>query len=333
MFGVDITILAFIGLATLGAGGFVYALMYDRLASEAQQEKRLKSFDRSEKAKASKISQRINETARRRKTVQESLRELEAKQKQKHNRRIGLKKTIQQAGLGLSLTQFFLISIVCGFLCAFLALLSGASLFVSLGVLFVGMFGLPRWFVSFVRKRRLKAFLEEFPNAVDVIVRGVKAGLPLNDCLAIIAQEAKEPVRTEFAKIVEAQKMGIPLSEAIAKIYENMPLPESNFFAIVISIQQAAGGNLSEALGNLSHVLRDRKKMQAKIRAMSAEAKASAGIIGSLPFIVMLLVYLTTPDYISILFTHPTGNLVLLGAGIWMAIGIMVMRSMISFDF
>ena len=107
-------------------------------------------------------------------------------------------------------------------------------------------------------------------------MRGIKAGLPLLDCLKIIANEAPEPIKSEFKAIVETQTIGMPLGEACAKLYERMPLPEANFFGIVISIQQKAGGNLSEALGNLSRVLRDRKKMKAKIQAMSMEAKASA---------------------------------------------------------
>ena len=125
----------------------------------------------------------------------------------------------------------------------------------------------------------------------------------------------------------------MPLGEACAKLYDSMPLPEANFFGIVISIQQRAGGNLSEALGNLSRVLRDRKKMKEKIQAMSMEAKASAAIIGALPPIVMILVYLTTPDYISLLWTHPTGQLMLVGCVLWMSMGIMVMKKMINFDF
>jgi tight adherence protein B len=197
----------------------------------------------------------------------------------------------------------------------------------------VGGLGFPRWMVGRIRNRRLNKFLEEFPNAVDVIVRGVRAGLPVNECLSIIAREAKEPVATEFRRVIDAQQMGIPLSEAVGRLYENIPLTESNFFGIVIAIQQSAGGNLSEALGNLSNVLRDRKKMKHKISAMSAEAKASAGIIGALPFLVATLVYLTTPDYIKILFTDTTGNMILVCSGIWMGMGIMVMKKMISFDF
>ncbi len=134
-----------------------------------------------------------------------------------------------------------------------------------------------------MKKRREKKFLEGLPDAVDVIVRGIKAGLPLFDSIKVVAADAQEPVKSEFATIVETQAIGMPLGEACARLYDRMPVPEANFFGIVISIQQKAGGNLSEALGNLSKVLRDRKKMRAKIKAMSMEAKASAAIIGSMP--------------------------------------------------
>jgi tight adherence protein B len=125
----------------------------------------------------------------------------------------------------------------------------------------------------------------------------------------------------------------MPLGEACLKLYERMPVPEANFFGIVVFIQQRAGGNLSEALGNLSRVLRDRKRMKAKIQAMSMEAKASGTIIGSLPLAVMTLVYITSPNYISILFTEPLGRAMLAGCAIWMGIGVLVMRKMINFDF
>jgi tight adherence protein B len=168
---------------------------------------------------------------------------------------------------------------------------------------------------------------------VDVIVRGVKAGLPLGDCLRIIAAEAQEPVRGEFKIIVESQQVGIPMGEACGKLFERMPLPEANFFGIVIGIQQKAGGNLSEALANLSRVLRDRKKMKAKIRAMSMEAKASAVIIAALPFAVMLLVYISSPQYIELLWTHPTGRMMMACCAGWMMLGVFVMKKMINFDF
>jgi tight adherence protein B len=208
-----------------------------------------------------------------------------------------------------------------------------SSLVAALGLGFAAGFGLPRWMLTFLKKRREKNFLKALPDAVDVIVRGIKAGLPLFDSIKVVAADAPEPLRSEFYAIIETQAIGMPLGEACARMYERMPVPEANFFGIVVAIQQKSGGNLSEALGNLSKVLRDRKKMAEKIQAMSMEAKASAAIIGSLPPIVMLLVYLSTPDYISLLWTHPTGRLMLAASAVWMSCGIFVMKKMINFDF
>ena len=203
----------------------------------------------------------------------------------------------------------------------------------ALGLAFAAGFGLPRWTLGYLKKRREKAFLKALPDAVDVIVRGIKAGLPLFESIKVVAADAPEPLKGEFLAIIETQAIGMPLGDACTRLFERMPVPEANFFGIVIAIQQKSGGNLSEALGNLSKVLRDRKKMAEKIQAMSMEAKASAGIIGSLPPIVMLLVNLSTPDYISLLWTHPTGQLMLVGCVIWMGMGIFVMKRMINFDF
>ena len=209
----------------------------------------------------------------------------------------------------------------------------GAPAYVAGAIGVAGLLGLPRWTVNFLRKRRMTKFLDEFANAMDVIVRGVKAGLPLNDCIKIIASEAAEPVKTEFRTIAETQSLGVTLADAVAKLPERVPVPETNFFAIVVAIQQRAGGNLAEALGNLSRVLRERRKMKGKIKAMSGEAKASAGIIGSLPVVVMALVYLTSPEYILLLFTEPLGHVILGCSVVWMFLGVMVMRKMINFDF
>lgn len=171
------------------------------------------------------------------------------------------------------------------------------------------------------------------PNGVDIIVRGVKAGLPLSDCIKVVAREAREPVATEFRKITETQIMGISLAEAVGKLPERVPLAEANFFAIVVAIQQKAGGGLAEALNNLSKVLRGRKAMKRKIKALSAEAKSSAGIIGSLPFFVGGIMYLISPNYILVLFETTAGNIIIAGCLFWMFCGIMVMRAMINFDF
>ena len=267
----------------------------------------------------------------RREQVQGTLKEIE--ERQKKAKRQSLAARISQAGLTWSKRRFFLTAGAFG-LVAFIAVLAaGPGLLAALGAAFAAGCGLPLWLLSFLKKRRLSRFLDGFPDAVDVIVRGIKAGLPLLDSLKLIAEESREPIRGEFRAIIETQAIGMPLGEACLRLYERMPVPEANFFGIVVFIQQRSGGNLSEALGNLSRVLRDRKKMKAKITAMSMEAKASAAIIGALPIAVMLLVYITSPQYISLLWTEPLGRMMLLGCAIWMSIGIMVMRKMINFDF
>jgi tight adherence protein B len=212
-------------------------------------------------------------------------------------------------------------------------LVVGGGLLPAIGLAFGAGVGLPRWTLSFLKNRRHNKFLQHFPDGVDIIVRGIKAGLPLFDSMKVIVADAPEPIRSEFRAIVETQTIGLPLGEACGRLYDRIPLPEANFFAIVIGIQQKSGGNLSEALGNLSRVLRDRKKMKAKIKAMSMEAKASASIIGSLPILVMGIVYITSPDYIELLWTTPLGRMLLAGSAFWMFTGIMVMKKMINFDF
>lgn len=335
MFGIDVNILAFVGLAILAAGALVYTFLFNQISNERNQEKRVKGIRNNDRDRDSRMraENRVADATKRKQSLQASLKELEESTKARDPNKMGLKENIRQAGMSVTMRQFYLYSVVFGIVFAIVIFFVSGNPMVAGAALVIGILGLPRWFVGFKRKRRMNAFLEEFPNAVDVITRGIKAGLPLNDCLGIIASEAKEPVKTEFKKVLETQQMGVPMTEAILKLYKNVPLTEANFFGIVISIQQSAGGNLSEALANLSKVLRDRKKMKAKIVAMSSEAKASAMIIGALPIIVTLLIYITTPAYISLLFTHQTGNLILLGSGIWMGIGIMVMKAMINFDF
>jgi len=336
MFGIDTMILAFIALAGVSAGAVAYALMFNRIQSEEKTEKRLETIKRAETDRSivAATRDRAAEVAKRRKSVQDSLKDLENKQKSRDQvvKKPPLKVQIRQAGMTVSMEKFYLYSVVCGVVLAALAFLGGAPVWAVPGALLVGAMGLPRWFISFRRGRRVKAFLNEFPNALDIIVRAVKSGLPLNDGIRLIANEAQEPVKTEFRRIVEAQQVGLSIPEAAMRMTETMPCPEAGFFGIVIQIQQQAGGNLSEALGNLSRVLRDRKKMKAKVQALSMEAKASAVIIGSLPFIVAFLVYLSSPNYIMPLFTTSSGHMILAFSAVWMSIGIFVMRKMMNFE-
>ncbi len=336
MFGFDGTVLAFVVLAGVSAGAVAYAFLFTRMNNEKQADKRLQTIKAAETdrsvVKASR--DRVAEAAKRRKSVQDSLKQLEEKQKSNQNmvKKPPLRAQLRQAGMSVTLERFYLYSAVCGLLMTFLAYFAGAPLLVLPGALLAGTLGLPRWFVSFYRNRRVKAFLNEFPNALDIIVRAVKSGLPLNDAIRLIANESPEPVKTEFRRIVDSQQMGLSIPDATMHRSETMPCAEAGFFGIVIQIQSQASGNLSEALGNLSRVLRDRKKMKAKVQALSMEAKASAVIIGALPFVVAFLVYLTSPNYIMPLFTTNVGNLILGCSGVWMMIGILVMRKMMNFE-
>ena len=315
-------------LAALAMGGVAWVFVYPILSGERKAERRVASVARSEPmaARPTRASQKS-----RREQVEGTLKELE--QRQKKARRLPLAARIAQAGLHWSKRRFLVAAIGLGLGAFLVALLLGAGMLAALAFGFAAGGGLPFWLLKFLKKRREGRFLEALPDAVDLIVRGIKAGLPLLDSLRMIASEAPEPVRSEFRSIIETQTVGIPLGEACMKLYERMPLAEANFFGIVIFIQQRSGGNLSEALGNLSRVLRDRKKMKAKIKAMSMEAKASASIIGALPLIVMTLVWLTSPGYIELLWTEQLGRLMLAGCGVWMCMGILVMRKMINFDF
>jgi tight adherence protein B len=314
-------------LATVAVGGAAWVFIYPLLSGEKQAENRRAAVARPEPA-----AKRQNEKTQRsrREQVESSLKDLEARRREN---KATLSMKISQAGLTWSIQKFIVVSAVFAAVFFAGAFFAGGGLLGATGLAFAAGFGLPRWLLSFLKKRREKAFLKALPDAVDVIVRGIKAGLPLFESLKVVAGDSPEPLRGEFSTIIETQAIGIPLGDACSRLYERMPVPEANFFGIVIAIQQKSGGNLSEALGNLSKVLRDRKKMAEKIQAMSMEAKASAAIIGALPPIVMILVYLTTPDYISLLWTHPTGQLMLVGCVIWMSIGILVMKKMINFDF
>lgn len=319
--------LALAFLAATAIGGVAWVFLYPIMSGERKAEQR-----RSSVAKQEPVVRQAERSQRsRREQVESSLKELEVRTQKQSKVPLGTR--ISQAGLELSVQNFWITSGILGVVAAGVAFVAGGGLLGALGLGFAAGFGLPRWVLNFLKKRREKKFLAALPDAVDVIVRGIKAGLPLFESIKVVAADAPEPLRSEFKAIVETQAIGMPLGEACSRLFERMPLPEANFFGIVVAIQQKSGGNLSEALGNLSKVLRDRKKMAEKIQAMSMEAKASAGIIGSLPPIVMLLVYITTPDYIAVLWTHPMGQLMLVGCVLWMSIGIFVMKQMINFDF
>ncbi len=305
--------MAFAFLITIAVAGVLYVFIYPLISGEKRAEQRLKNIS-AEEIQAKRSRKTPDAGANRRQQVEDSLKQLEARQKNVKNPPIEIR--LLQAGLSLTKKRFMIYSALTGVAVFVLMLLtSGMGLLIAVPVAAVAGFGLPRWVINYIKKKRETKFIKELPTAIDIITRGVKAGLPIGDCIRIVAAETSEPVKGEFRLIAEGQSVGMSLSEAASKMYERVPLAESNFFGIVLTIQQQAGGNLSEALGNLSRVLRERKKMRDKIKAMSMEAKASAGIIASLPFAVMILVYLTSPGYIELLWTTSTGRVLMAGSG------------------
>ncbi len=322
---------AFAFLITVAVAGVLYVFIYPMISGEKRAQQRLKEISVDEIQAKRGRAKGGDATSSRRQQVEDTLKQIEARQRNVKNPPIEIR--LQQAGLSITKRQFYMLSALAGFMSFVLMYLSGMGLLLAIPSFLAGGFGIPRWVIGYLKKKRENKFILELPNAIDVIVRGVKAGLPIGDCIRIIANETSEPVKGEFRQIAEGQAVGMSLSDSAAKMYERVPLPEANFFGIVLAIQQQAGGNLSEALGNLSRVLRERKKMSAKIKAMSMEAKASAAIIASLPFAVMILVYLTSPGYIELLWTTPTGRVLMAGSAMWMTMGVLVMRRMINFDF
>jgi tight adherence protein B len=307
----------------LGLGGLAFAF----IGGDSRADKRRVAVAKTD-SKALSASVSVDRTARK-KQIADGVRDSETKGK----RRVSLATKIEQAGLSITKQQYWIGSVLLGLICSGLTYLQSRSLLLTLLVGVTATIGLPQLTLARLRIRRIQKFISNFPTAIDIIVRGIKSGLPLGDTIRIAATESPEPVKSEFRRIVEALSIGMTLPESIERMAQRVPIAETNFFSIVISIQSKAGGNLSEALGNLSRVLRERKKMKAKITAMSMEAKASAAIIGAVPFLVVGALYVSSPKYISILWTTSHGKMISVIAIFWMGIGIAMMKKMISFDF
>jgi tight adherence protein B len=311
----------------LALGGAAFAFM----GGDEKTQKRVAAVARPAGNARGRTTTPQQDAAQKRKNVAVMLKDVEKNRAAKKERPT-MRRRLEQAGFPKTSPRSFWM--ICGIVSAMAASLAIAThqkpLVIALAVFVVGL-GLPRWVLGFLTARRKKKFTEHFASAIDVVVRSVKSGLPTNEALRIVARESPNPVGSEFHNLVESLKVGVTMEQALKRMMESMPTSEVGFFAIVMTIQGKSGGNLSEALGNLASVLRDRKRLQGKIKAMSSEAKASAMIIGSLPPAVMGIVYMTTPKYISLLFTERAGNLMLAACVFWMFTGIMVMRKMINF--
>jgi len=319
----DLAITLLVGAITVAVVlGIFFALFGTKLTKDESARKRLGYKD----VKVEAV--RVDEGGRRR-SIEKNLKDLDERRKARKNASIQDK--IQRAGKTWSSGTYQLTFLAAAIVIDLLLIMMGYKLLMIVCVSIVIGLGLPRFILSYLIKKREKAFLEQFPSAIDVLVRGVRTGLPINECLNVIAKEIPEPVAGEFKRLTESLSLGVSMDDALMRMFDRLPLPEINFFAVVLIIQKQTGGNLAEALGNLSNVLRERKKLGQKIKALSAEAKASASVIGSLPFIVAAMVHVVTPGYLDPLFFEPMGNFILAGAAIWMSCGILVMRGMMNF--
>jgi tight adherence protein B len=320
-------IFAVLAIICVGAAGFA---LVPSLLGGGRADKRIKALQGDIQANRREATASRNRETRR-KEIQQTLR-AQTETLEKRKKRVPLQDQLYQAGMKIKRGVFIRNSIILGVALFVTTFLLQVDLLYCLIFGLAGGYLLPRMYLGRRRKKYQNAFLDELPNAVEAIVRGVKSGLPLNDSMRLVAKEAKEPIKSDFQRVLDQQSLGKSMMEAVTTLYDRVPLPEVNFFVVVITVQQQAGGNLSEALGNLARVLRNRNKMKQKVKAMSSEAKASAMIIGSLPFIVAGLVTLTTPSYMLPLFQTNIG-LVMLGiAAILMSMGIFIMSKMVQFD-
>jgi tight adherence protein B len=242
------------------------------------------------------------------------------------------RRRLQQTGRTWTLAQYGLVSLGIIVVVSLLLIVKGLPLIFAIAVgLFAGI-GLPHWVVGKLIKRRVGKFTTRFPDAIDLMVRGLRSGLPISETLGIVADELPGAIGDEFRTVSDKMKIGRTMEAALQDVADRLGTPEFQFFVITLAIQRETGGNLAETLANLSDVLRKRAQMKLKIKAMSSESKASAWIVGSLPFIVFLLIWFINGKYMQTFFVDE--RLMIAGAGglVWMGIGVFIMAKMVDFE-
>jgi tight adherence protein B len=312
----------------IGGVGIVYVR-----SSGSRYRKRLAAISGQEarKAAAKGGSGRDAANARRRQQIQGKLKKMEDERKAS-SKKVTLWDLLIQADMKISVRKFYLIGLAIGAAATVLYVIMGYPLYGAIAVFIFVSFGLPRWWVKRKGKKRQKLFTKNFANAVDVIVRGIKSGLPVSECLNIIARESPYPINNEFTALIEGVKIGQPMNDVLDRGLQRIPTTEYRFFAIVLAIQQQTGGNLAETLAGLSEVLRERKKMQDQIKTMTSEARTTAMIIGSLPFCMSALMTLTSYEYIALLWQETLGHYLIAAGVTLITIGTLIMNKMISFE-
>lgn len=239
---------------------------------------------------------------------------------------------LDRTGKGWTLSQYIYASLGLTLAVAVLIFLQSGAPLLALGIGAVIGCGLPHLVVGFMIKKRTNQFVEKFPDGIELLVRGLRSGLPVAETLQVVAEEVPGPVGIEFKGVVERIKIGKTMEDSLQEAGDKLGIPEFNFFTITLAIQRETGGNLAETLSNLADVLRKRSQMKLKIKAMSSESKASAYIVGSLPFIVFGLIYWINPNYLGQFFVDDRLIIAGLGGLVWMSIGAFIMAKMVSFE-
>jgi len=243
-----------------------------------------------------------------------------------------LRKRLEMTGKTISLGKYASICLGIVVTVMLLLMIKGAPFILSLLLgLMVGL-GVPHFVIGKMIKRRVTKFTSSFPDAIELMVRGLRSGLPITETLGIVAGEIPGPVGIEFRLVADKMKIGRTMEASLQDTADRLGTPEFQFFVITLAIQRETGGNLAETLSNLADVLRKRAQMKLKIKAMSSESKASAYIVGSLPFVVFGLVYMVNPGYMAGFFSDQRLMVAGLGGLVWMGIGVLIMAKMVSFE-
>ena len=325
----DPTVLIFGGLVVLGLLIIILTLLVNDTRAQ-RVNRRIDQVKRGRKASGGQEGQSLSAKKR---TSDSDIALLDAFIKNVLPHREELRARLVRAGLSITLGKYLMICVACGFAVFVAAAATGmvpliAAVFFGL----IGAVGLPHLVISFLAKRRQAKFIALFPEAIDLMTRGLKSGLPISEAIKNAGEEIADPVGSEMRNVTDSVKMGNKLEDMLWESAVRLDIQEFKFFTVSLAIQSETGGNLAETLENLSGVLRGRRQLKLKIKALSSEAKASAYIIGSLPFVMALLIYLVNADYIMDLFIDPRGH-VLIGLGLSsFGIGTFVMYRMVKFE-
>lgn len=321
VFGIFLSVLILVGLI----GGVFYLFSEGRQVTKARLERVQDRYSRSV-APGKSAARRAFQSAADITTIENILRQMLPKPDL-------LRLRLARTGRRITLAHYSAMVLISGLIAFFLLwFLMGVPTLLAIFLSILAGIGLPHLVVAAMIKKRIAAFIALFPDALDLIVRGLRSGLPITESINSVCREIDDPVRTEFRKVMDQIRLGREMDTALNDVARRIDAPEFKFFIISLAIQRETGGNLAETLAKLSDLLRRRQQMKLKIRAMASEGKASAYIVGALPFVMFALLLVINYDYTSVLFTDTRAIIASVIGLVWMSIGGFIMSRMVSFE-